>query len=146
MAQKKARKIGPEFLYKALSKCFSLREQSADFNPLSEAQEEYHKLLESHPLKIGFMDRSCIMMIQFKTSNFENWFMTNFDVKPVKMVEVTNSNLGSGRYSIEYLKLATEICSADDDAIKITSRNDAPISMETTNLIIVFAPRIENDE
>lgn len=97
----------------------------------------------------GYMDMANVCMIIPKNKDFENFIVSNFEVKEQKVPVLNyNHDLKKGmirsKYSCEYLRILLEICK-NYEHVELKINTDYPLRAETKDFIYILAPRVDND-
>jgi len=93
--------------------------------------------------RVGYMDRSNVIMIIPKNYFLKNIITQDFDVTEQKVPELDYSkNPGGCNFSVEFLNLIIPLLkNTISDKVHIQTNKDYPITLETDEVKIIFAPR-----
>lgn len=95
----------------------------------------------------GYMDKTSVVMVIPKKHSFNNKLIADFEVEEHKVPDLdytlTKPVGYTSKYSCEYLGLILQLCK-HYDAIKISLKEDYPMKLETTDFIVIIAPRVDS--
>ena len=100
---------------------------------------------------IGYMDNANIMMVIPKTRTLKTELINSFDVTEsdrIPDLDYTNVMSKSGlesasKFSCEYLGILLSLCK-HSGTMKLYVKADYPLKVETDDIIVVLAPRVED--
>jgi len=113
------------------------------------SEDEYNKLKTA-----CVMDPANVCQIESKSklgkSLLKDFVMNDNEIKPVKLDYEAQKNdlVSSSTYSLDYLNKIINIFylfKADVPRIKISVKNDYPMTLENDDIKIILAPRVDND-
>ena len=96
----------------------------------------------------GYMDKTNVTMIIPKKQSIKTILLSEFEVEEQKIPELDYHNdtglINTSKYSCEYLGMMLQLCK-HEETIKISVKSDYPIKLETDDLILIIAPRCDNN-
>lgn len=98
-----------------------------------------------------YLDPAKVLGVIPKTEDAKAKIESFFEVEGVKVPELDYSvehekDITTSKYSIEYLQIIlTFITKSNDESVKISTKRDYPLKLETSEYILILAPRVNTD-
>jgi len=99
---------------------------------------------EISPTK-GYLDVTGVIMLIPKTQQLKDYILKNFEVTERDIVSLDySSNSGTGKYSVDFISLILGMLkNTNFKTLEISAGSDYPLSLETKEIKIIIAPRVE---
>ena len=106
--------------------------------------QKYDADAEISPTK-GYLDVTGVIMLIPKTQQLKDYILKNFEVTERDIVSLDySSNSGTGKYSVDFISLILGMLkNTNFKTLEISAGSDYPLSLETKEIKIIIAPRVE---